>query len=163
MKEVFVNPDEPVEIRRANAACRRIAINARRDGEEVELRHDYIKIGETVYTLDGLQKIPEKYRLDRPLGEGLDQACGGEAPDMETEANTVGEKRERFVTARRRLNPTTTQNKLELILPGERMRVTAAGLLFSGLTNMTKIPVRYPDMVIKTTIVMNRPISALRL
>ena len=54
-------------------ACRRIAFNARRDGEGVELRHDYIKIGETV------------------------------APDMETETNTAGEKRERYVTARRRL------------------------------------------------------------
>ena len=92
MQEVYVNPDEPIEVRRAKAECRRIAVIARRDGEEVELRHDYIKIGETVFSLDELQKIPEKYRPDSNQDKGLDQACGGEAPDMETETNSGGEK-----------------------------------------------------------------------
>ena len=153
MSDVYVNPDEPVEVRRAKAILRKTAANAKRAGEDVELRYDYVKIGEVTYTLDELHKLPEKYRPvdnrreDRE--EGLDQACGGVDTAMDTEIPTTNERRERYAIARRRINPANEQKTPDLILPGERMRITTSGLVFSGPTafpsNLYKAPIRYQE------------------
>ena len=104
-------------------------------------------VDEVVYTLDELHKLAEKYRSDVMQDEGLDQACGGVALDMDTEATPVNEKRERYATAKQRLHPGNNQKQQGLILTDERMRVTASGLLFSGPTaypsNVFKVPITY--------------------
>ena len=101
------------------------------------------------YTLDELHKLPEKYRPNEQPETGLDQACGGVASNMETEAPPLTDKRERIATARRRINPQNNTKPQCLILPGERLRVTASGLLFSGPTaypsNLFKIPIKYQE------------------
>ena len=157
MSDVYVNPDEPVEIRRAKAILRKTAGNARRNGEEVELRYDHITIGETTYSLNDLHKLPDKYRPKiEPRNyqeDGLDQACGGAKAAMEMEAAPIVDKRERYATARRRINsinPMDKQQKEGLIRPGERMRITESGLLlFSGPTaypsNLFKAPIKYKE------------------
>ena len=152
MSDVYVNPDEPVEIRRAKAILRKTAGNARRNGEEVELRYDHITIGETTYSLNDLHKLPDKYRPKiEPRNyheDGLDQACRGAEAAMEMEAAPIVDKRERYATARRRINsinPMDKQQKEGLIRPGERMRITESGLRFSG-------PTAYPSNLFKALI-----------
>ena len=61
---IFVNPDEPVEVRRAKAVFRRVGFQARNDGRSVIIRDDYIKIDEVEYKISDIEQIPEKYRRD---------------------------------------------------------------------------------------------------
>ena len=61
---VFVNPDEPVETRRAKAVFRRVGFQARNDGRSVIIRDDWIKIDEIQYRISDIDQIPEKYRRD---------------------------------------------------------------------------------------------------
>ena len=59
--KVYVNPDEPLEIRKQKAKFRRIAYLARLDGEVVSYRADSIRIGETEYKSTEMSSIPSKY------------------------------------------------------------------------------------------------------
>ena len=61
-KDIYINPDEPFEIRRNKAAFRQIAFKARLDGKTVESSNDYIKLDDEVYTVADLDKVPEKYQ-----------------------------------------------------------------------------------------------------
>ena len=58
---VYVNPDEPLDIRRQKARFRRIAFLARRDGHQVSYRADSIRIGDVEYKVSELSKIPKKF------------------------------------------------------------------------------------------------------
>ena len=145
---MYVNADEPVEIRRSKARLRKAAMMARQAGETVESRHDNIMIGETTYTLDDIQKIPSKYLEAKPDDEEQG-ACGGPLQNEIDMEDT--EKRDRVAMARRRIkNPKGTG----IIREGERMRITPAGLLFSGPTaypsNMYEIPVIVDDKEYKS-------------
>ena len=126
----FINPDETQEARRNKGIFRRIAMKARTDGKEVVYRADWIKIGETVYTVSEINKIPVEYRSsDRgstlpPRGNPvlpLVQAVGGE-PDPDKEAMDIGASANKWSD------------------PNVKIRLTKAGLLFSGpsafLSNM---------------------------
>ena len=64
---VFVNPDEPVEVRRAKAVFRRVGYQARKDGESVLIRDDWMQIGDTKYRISDIDQVPEKYRCDLTL------------------------------------------------------------------------------------------------
>ena len=59
---VFINMDEPIEVRRAKAIFRRIGYQARQDGRSVLLKDDWIRIDDDEYRITDLEKIPEKYR-----------------------------------------------------------------------------------------------------
>ena len=59
--EVYINADEPTDVRRRKGLYRRIASNARADGETVEMRQDWICIGDIMYYPTDLDKIPSKY------------------------------------------------------------------------------------------------------
>ena len=61
---VFINPDEPVETRRAKAVFRRVGYQARKDGKSVLIRDDWIKINETQYRISDIDQIPDKYKCD---------------------------------------------------------------------------------------------------
>ena len=138
MQTVYINADEPVHIRRTKAVYRRVTVKALTAGESVELRHNYIKIGMTMYNLDELHKIPERFL---PEKEGVLQqqmetsgAVGGDPQDIpEIEVGA---------TPKPPINP-------GLIRKGENMRIVDAGLLFSGPTaypsNMHKAPITYAD------------------
>ena len=60
-KSVYVNPDEPLDIRRQRARFRRIAYLARLDGQTVSYRGDSIRIGDDEYKVADIAKIPDKY------------------------------------------------------------------------------------------------------
>ena len=149
MSDVYMNSDEPVEIRRAKAILRKTGANAKHAGEIVEIRYDHLTICDMTYTLDELHKLPDKHQQKDVQDEGLDQACGGMDPDMETEAPPMNDRRERYATARRRINPQPNYKLQGLVLPDEHMRVRASGLLFSGPTaypsNLYKAPIKYQD------------------
>ena len=156
MANVYVNPDEPMEIRRAKAILRKVAITARQHGELTEKRHDRVTIGKITYSLDELHKIPSKYLAEQQRETGRPSIDDQGAASMEVnETEDIGEqdgnneKRERYATAKRRLKSAKTAGTTGPIIQGERMRITPAGLLFSGPTaypsNLYKAPVTYED------------------
>ena len=57
---MYINPDEPIEIRRNKATFRKLAYNARQDGKTV--RNDWIQIDDTTYYIPDLDKIPDAYK-----------------------------------------------------------------------------------------------------
>ena len=154
MSKVYVNADEPVETRRAKAILRKVTVIARQQGKLVEARHDKVTIGDITFTLDDIHKIPSKFLRDQNGSQEKnksDLASGESRMELSTtnEPNTdSAEKRDRIATARRRMKLSTTKAS-GLIMPGEMMRVTPAGLLFSGPTaypsNLHKVPVIFED------------------
>ena len=60
-KSVYVNPDEPLDVRRQKARFRRIAYLARQDGHVVSYRGDSIRIGNDEYKVSEIANIPDKY------------------------------------------------------------------------------------------------------
>ena len=132
MKDVYINADETVEVRRSKAILRKAARNARLNGEEVELRHDRMKLGDVVYTTEDLHKIPTKYMPDVRRPERGEQASNDPQTATPLDEMETSTRRDRIVTAKRRMNTTNDAKKTILIKPGEKMRVTQAGLCFSG-------------------------------
>ena len=61
MSGVFTNADESKEVRIVKSILRKTAYNAKQDGIKVEYRHNKIKIAETWYSTDDIDKLPEKY------------------------------------------------------------------------------------------------------
>ena len=125
MQSVYINADEPVHIRRTKAVFRRVANRARSEGEDVELRHNYVKIGMTTFTLNDLHRIPSKFLPDKdvePTWRGnLTSAT------KEPEVRPDSESKEEGATAGPSMKP-------GLIREGEKMRIVDAGILFSGPT-----------------------------
>ena len=88
MEEIFVNADESIEVRRAKSFLRKASFNAKRLGETVEFRHNRITINGTVYTMDDVSDIPEKYLIPKEKMNDAAQAMelpvsdGAKNPDM---------------------------------------------------------------------------------
>ena len=59
--EVYINADEPTEIRRRKGLYRRIAAAARSAGETVTMGQDWIKIGDTTYLPNETNRIPSVF------------------------------------------------------------------------------------------------------
>ena len=118
-KNVYINADETVEVRRAKAILRKAARNARSSGKDVEMRHDHVRIGEETYTLDDLHKIPSEY-MPEPIQTDVGQASNARTSDTTGDETASSSRRDRNATARRRLNPVITQGKVRLIKPGEK-------------------------------------------
>ena len=87
--KIFINADEPLQVRRAKAMLRKAAFIARSEGADVESRHDRIRINEDIYTVDDVHTLPQKYVLSNLESLG---AVGGkpkvddEGIQMQTEA-----------------------------------------------------------------------------
>ena len=60
--QVWINPDEPIEIRKLKSRFRQIAYKARQDGQEVYFNHQYIKKNDCTYYEDDRSSIPEEYK-----------------------------------------------------------------------------------------------------
>ena len=124
-KEVFVNADEPLEIRKAKSFLRKACYNAKRLGEVVLFKHNMVTINGVQYGIEDVDKIPEKFMksescANRDNNEAPMEAAGGEPA------------------------PTTKEG---LIRKGEKMRITKKGLCFSGpssyLSNLAYISITY--------------------
>ena len=70
-KDVWINADEPFEIRRLKAEFRRIAWIARGKGQDVYFNHRSITIGGKTYTANELPQIPNEYRPDEQRKEHM--------------------------------------------------------------------------------------------
>ena len=148
--KVFISPDEPLEVRRTKAIFRRVATKAKEYGEEVQLRYDCIWIAGVQYTHDELYSIPAKYLHGGEKGNG-------DQDDSEAEAYEGAQATSVWITPDR---PTVKMDKsiealtAELIKPGEKMRITKYGLLFSGPTaypsNKYKAPINFQQKEYKT-------------
>ena len=61
---IWINADEPMEVRRLKSRYRRIAYLARQEGETVYFNHQSITIGENTYDATQLSLIPDKYKAE---------------------------------------------------------------------------------------------------
>ena len=139
-KNIFINPDEPVEVRRIKAIFRRVVANARNDGVQVETRRDCIFLDGVPYTHDEMHKIPNKF-----LPDGLKHRDMSDLDEQGAAAPPIQDDRDVQVPI---VKPTDAgPKKKDLILPGEKMRIVEAGLCFSGDTaypsNMCYAPIRF--------------------
>ena len=111
MSGVFTNADESKEVRIVKSILRNTAYNAKQDGIKVEYRHNKIKIAET----NDIDKLPEKYtaNIKSNIAAGKDKPPKSKETDPLVNMQTLG----------------TSQFQLH---KGEKIRLTKAGLLFSG-------------------------------
>ena len=123
--KVFINLDEPIEVRRFKAVFRRVGYRARMDGKSVKIRDDWIMIEDNLYRPPDMDKIPAQYR------EGIDQppkSANSTIPDV----GAVGG------AAAMDTGPDPSKSKAspsvmsELRPRREKIRLTKAGLTFSG-------------------------------
>ena len=135
MSNIFVNADEPLQVRRAKAMLRKAAYMARGEGCEVEMRHDRIRIDNDMYTVENVYSLPKKYLATA----SVDGALGGQ--DIPTSSNSEMEEDAG--------KPKMVRNLEFTIKPGENMRLSKKGILFSGPTafvsNLSRYPIRFED------------------
>ena len=107
---------------------------ARGDGCEVEMRHDRIRIDNDLYTVDTVYTLPKKYLVSSSSTRGAE---GGQ--DKGTVTNMENETSK----------PTFDHHAKFVIKPGENMRLSIKGLLFSGpsafISNLSRYPIRFED------------------
>ena len=60
--KIWINADEPIEVRRLKSEFRRIAYRARQEGEIVYFNHQYIKIGDSIYYEQNLHDVPQRFK-----------------------------------------------------------------------------------------------------
>ena len=121
-KEVYINPDEPIEVRRNKATFRKIAYKVRQAGKPVRYRDNWIQIEDDVYRISDLHKLPDQYKIELNSNGKIDVSC----PDQDGELRTgiavakSSEKIEKQLGARQRpfANP--------------KIKLTDAGLTFYG-------------------------------
>ena len=70
MTQVYINADETLQVRRAKAILKRAAFIARSDGSDVEARHNRIRIENTIFTVDNVHTLPQKYTTKTTDAEG---------------------------------------------------------------------------------------------
>ena len=143
---VFINPDEPVEIRRAKAIFRRIGYKARQDGKLVMIRDDWIKIDEDVYKISDIDKIPSKYQIDQNAGSKPNADTSDNIPSVSTtDDQALGGARPKNTFVAQPASSSTTTTRLRKV----KIRLTEAGFCFSGpsayLSHMYRAPFVYQE------------------
>ena len=63
-ENIYINPDDPIEMRRMRGIFRKVAYKARADGKEVVMRAEWIKIDQVTYLASELDRIPAAYMPD---------------------------------------------------------------------------------------------------
>ena len=134
--QVYVNADEPLQVRRSKAILRKAAYIARNEGCEVEMRYDRIRINNDLYTVETAYTLPKKYLVSNESARGAE---GGHDPpnipvtDMDAEPTA----------------PKMDRHAKFVIKPGENMRLSKKGLLFSGpsafISNLSYYPIRFEE------------------
>ena len=136
MSQVFINADERLQVRRAKAMLRKAAYLTRQEGCEVQMRHDRIMIDNNLYTVETVYTLPKKYMVSTPSVSGAEG--GMEIP------TSLHEDQPKETSV-----PKMDRNIKFEIKPGENMRLSKKGLLFSGpsafISNLSRYPVRFED------------------
>ena len=161
MGSIFINADEPLDIRRNKSILRRVAYNAKNAGKNVDFKHDRVTIDGTEYTLNDLHKIPNEFRptlryngsMENPARDGPRDTQDRPVELMEEGATggAIGDEQERPKKSLPKQNPTVDQDdisaKRQLFRDNEKIRVTKSGIIFSGptafISNMYEAPVKY--------------------
>ena len=137
---IYINPDEPLDVRRMKGMFRQIAYLARRDGLDVTFRSDWIQIGETVYMSTEIAKIPDKYRppiSSRPTKRDISRSRNkkeNERSDQAIAPEIVGADN---MDEHSEIQDQLPRDKMELRQspePNEKIKLTKCGLTFSGPT-----------------------------
>ena len=138
---IYINADESFEVRKAKSTLRKVS----KMGLPIEIRHDRIQVDNIWYTTSDIEKIPVKYMplVEDDLG-ATGGAVGGESQPMK-------DKRDEQSTKDKLPSKTlTSPGKRRLIYRGEKMRITKAGLVFSGptayISNMSYAPITVDDI-----------------
>ena len=125
---IFINADDPADIRRIKGYFRRVAYKARSLGKEVMFRSEWIQIDGVTYNASDLGKIPPQYNPDPVrLNSTIKKTMG--APKTPDEPNAEPEKME---TATKEL-PVPVKDVKDLYYdPNVKLKITKSGLTFSG-------------------------------
>ena len=150
MEGIFINADEPIEIRKAKSFLRKASYNTRKLGETVFFKHNQVTINDTVYTTSDYEKIPAKYLAtlndNDPMEMGTNDqepgAVGGKSDTVASdELGAVG-------------GEPIPVSKDDLIRKGECMKITRKGLCFSGpsayISNMAFYEIVFKDRTFKS-------------
>ena len=138
LSKVFINADEPLHIRRAKAILRKAAYIARTRRDEVEARHNRIRINNDYYDIESVHTLPKKY---------TDATRGAVAPTTDTVLKKHDSNVEDMLPEAPKPPSIRSTSILPMlvILPGENMRISRKGLLFSGPnafpSNLAKFPI----------------------
>ena len=120
---VYINPDEPIEIRRNKATFRKIAYKARQDWKTVLIRNDWMQIEDDVYYVADLDKVPDQYKPTPPAKPTDDEkSADSDQPIQETDG-AVGGALPKTQAKQRSRSKIYTRVKI---------KQTKAGLTFSG-------------------------------
>ena len=146
--EMFVNQDEPLEMRRMRGIFRKIAYRARADGKEVVVRSEWIKIGDCTYLPTEIDKIPPEYMPDnmrRPTInlDRIQEVAGAAGVDVATQQDKV--RPDVQVQTPASENPTLKKSSPN---PNVKIKLTKSGLTFSGPTAFPS-NLSYSDFVFK--------------
>ena len=117
-KGIFVNADEPIQIRKAKLFLRKAAFQAKKQGENVLFKHNEASINGVRYDTESYDKIPAKYLVNERSDEKArekDQVIDISEEPMEASGGIK-----------------TPDTKEGIIKPGERMKIRSKGLCFSG-------------------------------
>ena len=152
LSRVFINADEPLDIRRGKAILRKVAYNAKNMGKQVLFKHDRVTIDDILCTLDDLHKIPTELRPTLHQDRGRSVSNRKDVmPDSNIQVDPMEEGAVGGATAaptgklpdRPKLQsdnqvPTIDQDTIKrlrrLFNDSEKIRVTKSGVLFSGPT-----------------------------
>ena len=115
MSGVFINANKTKEVRIAKSILRKTAYNAKQDNIDVEYRHNRVRITETWYTTDDIRKLPAKYSV---ATKNKATATGGKDVNTKELETPLGAQ--------------TLETSQFQLRKGEKIRLTKAGLLFSG-------------------------------
>ena len=133
---VYINPDEPIEVRRIKGMFRRIANRAKMDGKSVSYRADWIKIDEDMYQASEISRIPKEYLLNEtregPRRSPLLAEASGGLPDLGKD----NEKVENIEATENKEGAVAREVELPdcVLDPNVNIMLTKSGLVFQGET-----------------------------
>ena len=125
-EKVWVNADEPKEIRRNKGKLRKVAYMARKVNATVKVGRDSITIDGKLYTIDRLEQIPTKYTQVPPNSATLQTTPTTSIPVTEVTQNKAqGGARPKTTPT----NPFYKNNRSEVVA---NIRETPSGIVFAG-------------------------------
>ena len=131
--QIFVSPDEPIEMRRIRGLFRKVAYRARAAGKEVVVRTEWIKIDDVTYQASEIDRIPSEFkpeilnRQNTKMSKDDDETVvdtTGARPKVRVRTDVVGDTDTTPQAVPKRMSPE----------PSVKIKLTKSGLTFSGPT-----------------------------
>ena len=116
---IFINADEPADVRRMKGYFRRVAYKAKSLGKDVTFRYDWIQIDGTTYKSTELEKIPSEYCPENFRQKATETGVDGAL------APPSGDETTKDAMAEPQIDDKYNDPKISL-------KLTKSGLTFSG-------------------------------